>query len=96
MHVASRAVTIHSCHDPINSIRFTIHTFRPTMSKEHKIHQNTSASNYNIIIWFVMFDKNEFVGIFWQQIGSDCQPGGHTFEPCHRHLRCVLLVKQPK
>ena len=38
-----------------------------TMNKEHKIHHNTSASNCNNIIVFVMLDKNQFVGIFWQQ-----------------------------
>ena len=31
------------------------------MNKEHKIHHNTSASNCNIIILFVMFYKNQFV-----------------------------------
>ena len=36
------------------------------MNKEHKIHHNTSTSNSNIIILFVMFDKNQFAGIFWQ------------------------------
>ena len=30
------------------------------MNKEHKIHHNTSASNCNITILFVMFDKNQF------------------------------------
>ena len=33
-----------------------------TMNKEHKIHHNTSASNCNNIILFVMLDKNQFVG----------------------------------
>ena len=37
------------------------------MNKEHKIHHNTSASNCNNIILFVMLDTNQFVGIFWQQ-----------------------------
>ena len=58
------------------------------MNKEHKIHHNTSASNFferkillenqqklhylqniycNNVILFVMLDKNQFVGIFWQQ-----------------------------
>ena len=34
-----------------------------TMNKEHQIHQTAS----NIIIVFVMFDKNQIIGIFWQQ-----------------------------
>ena len=31
-------------------------------------------------------------------IGQDVdgRPVGHAFEPCHRHIPCVLLVKQPK
>ena len=29
--------------------------------------QNTSASNCNNIILFVLLDKNQFVAIFWQQ-----------------------------
>ena len=33
------------------------------MNKEH---HNTSASNCNNTILFVMLDKNQFVGIFWQ------------------------------
>ena len=37
-----------------------------TMNKEHKIHHNTSASNCNNIILFVILDTNQFVGIFWQ------------------------------
>ena len=95
-HVMIRFDSIQLGHDPIDSIRFTIHSFRPirlkfsnsechlidllneitmnkmtinkiTMNKEHKIHHNTSASNCNNIILFVMLDKNQFVGIFWQQ-----------------------------
>ena len=101
-----RAVTIHSCHDPIrfDSVRSRSDRFDPihypfvqtnttkisnsechlndllnkitmnkmtmnkiTMNKEQKIHHNTSASNCNNIILFVMLDKNQFVGIFWQQ-----------------------------
>ena len=38
-----------------------------TINKEHKIYHNTSASNCNITILFVMVDKNLFVGIFWHQ-----------------------------
>ena len=38
-----------------------------TMNREHKIVHNTSASNCNNIILFVMLDKHQFVGIFWQQ-----------------------------
>ena len=30
-----------------------------TMNKEHRIHHNTSASNCNITILFVMFGKNQ-------------------------------------
>ena len=33
------------------------------MNKEHKIHHNTSASNCNNVILFVMLDKIQFVGI---------------------------------
>ena len=32
-----------------------------TINKEHKIHHNSSVSN--IILLFVMIDKNQFVGI---------------------------------
>ena len=37
-----------------------------TMNKEHKMHQPVTV---NIIILFVtcMFNKNQFIGIFWQQ-----------------------------
>ena len=42
-----------------------------TKNKEHKIHHNTSASNCKIIILFVMLDKNQFFGIFWQQCHED-------------------------
>ena len=49
------------------------------MNKEHKIHHNTSASNCNIIISFVMFDKNQFVGIFWQE----CHLRGKNSESIH-------------
>ena len=38
------------------------------MNKEQKIHHNTSASNCNNIILFVKLDKNQFFGIFWQQV----------------------------
>ena len=81
----TRAVTIHSCHDPIhypfvqtnttkisnsechlNDLMNKITMNKITMNKEHKIHHNTSASNCNNIILFVMLDKNQFVGIFWQ------------------------------
>ena len=104
--LCSRAVTIHSCHDPIrfDSVRSRSDRFDPIhypfvqtnttkisdsechlndllnkitmnkmtmnkimMSKEHKIHHNTSTSNCNNVILFVMLDKNQFVGIFWQQ-----------------------------
>ena len=102
----TRAVTIHSCHDPIrfDSVRSRSDQFDPihypfvqtnttkisnsechlndllnkitmnkmtmnkiTMKKEHKILHNTSVSNCNNIILFVMLDKNKFVGIFWKQ-----------------------------
>ena len=58
------------CHlnDSLNKItinKMTMNTI--TMNKEHKIHHNTPASNCNNIILFVMLDKNQFVGIFWQQ-----------------------------
>ena len=104
--VHNRAVTIHSCHDPIrfDSVRSRSDRFDPIhypfvqtnttkisnsechlndllnkitmnkmtmnkimMNKEHKIHHNTSASNCNNVILFVMLDKIQFVGIFWQQ-----------------------------
>ena len=104
--MSTRAVTIHSCHDPIrfDSIRSRSDRFDPIhypfvqtnttkisnsechlndllnkitmnkmtmnkimMNKEHKIHHNTSASNCNNVILFVMLDKIQFVGIFWQQ-----------------------------
>ena len=32
-----------------------------TMNKEHKIHHNTSASNCNNIILFVLLDKNKLL-----------------------------------
>ena len=35
-----------------------------TMNKEHKIHHNTSASNCNNIILFVMLDKNQLLAFF--------------------------------
>ena len=50
------------CHlnDLLNKIKL--------MNREHKyiIIHNTSASNCNVTILFVMVDKNQFVGIFWQ------------------------------
>ena len=55
------------CHlnDLLNKITMNKMTMNKiTMNKEHKIHHNTSASNCNIIILFVMFDKNQFGGIF--------------------------------
>ena len=57
------------CHlnDLLNKITMNKMTMNKiTMNKEHKIHHNTSASNCNNIILFVMLDKNQFVGIFWQ------------------------------
>ena len=58
------------CHlnDFLNKITMEKMTMNKIMmNKEHKIHHNTSASNCNNIILFVMLDKNQFVGIFWQQ-----------------------------
>ena len=57
------------CHlnDLLNKITMNKMTMNKiTMNKEHKIHHNTSASNCNNVILFVMLDKNQFVGIFWQ------------------------------
>ena len=53
------------CH--LNDLLNKITMNKMTMEKEHKIHHNTSASNCNNIILFVMLDKNQFVDIFWQQ-----------------------------
>ena len=51
----------------LNDLLNKITMNKMTMNKEHKMHHNTSASNCNNIILFVMLDKNQFVGIFWQQ-----------------------------
>ena len=53
------------CH--LNDLLEKITMNKITMNKEHKIVHNTSASNCNNVILFVMLDKNQFVGIFWQQ-----------------------------
>ena len=58
------------CHfnDLLNKITmYKITMNKITMNKGHEIHLNTSASNCNNAILFVMLDKNQFVGIFWQQ-----------------------------
>ena len=52
------------CHlnDLLNKIMMNKKTMNKiTMNKEHKMHHNTSASN--IILLFVVFDKNQFVSI---------------------------------
>ena len=71
----SRSDLIQLCHDPIYYPFVQTNTTKIsnsechlndllnkiTMNKEHKIHHNTSASNCNNIILFVMLDKNQFV-----------------------------------
>ena len=49
------------CH--LNDLLNKITMNKMTMNKEHEIHHNTSASNCNNIILFVMLYKNQFVGI---------------------------------
>ena len=70
VHTNTTKIFNSECHlnDLLNKITMNKMTMKKiTMNKEHKIHHNTSASNCNNIIVLVMLDKNQFVGIFWQQ-----------------------------